>query len=141
MFTFPVPRTIPIGSYAVASCVYVLIDEGKSMSADMRVMWYLKRLGTIQMVDDELDCESTEQCKVVSFVPREPRDMNNDFDRSIFVMDAITRVYFLTPVNNMVYCLDMSPSNVSVVRSPTNHFTKTLISFLLQNIIVVFIFM
>lgn len=94
------------------------------MSADMRVMWYLKRLGTIQMVDDELDGESTEQCKVISFVPREPKDMDNDFDRSIFVMDAITRVYFLTPVNNMVYCLDMSPSNVSVVRSPTNNFIK-----------------
>jgi len=86
------------------------------MSADMRVMWYLKRLGTIQMVDEDLDVESPEQCKIMSFIPREENLDKDSFANSIFVMDALTRVYFLTAVYNMVYCLDMSPSNCSVVR-------------------------
>lgn len=107
---------LPVGSYAIASYVYVLIDKGRSMSADMRVMWYLKRLGTIQMVDDDLDDESPEQCKIMSFIPREKKVENDCFVNPIFVMDAFTRVYFLTAVYNMVYCLDMSPSNCSVVR-------------------------
>jgi len=113
-FTYAAP--LPVGSYALASCVYVLIDKGRSMSADMRVMWYLKRLGTIQMVDDDLDVESPEQCKIMSFIPREENLDKDGFANSIFVMDAFTRVYFLTAVYNMVYCLDMSPSNCSVVR-------------------------
>lgn len=209
---------VPSNSYSVASSVYVFIKKGLSMSTDMRVMWYLKRLGIIQVVDDkELDdvkpgdkelkdetpeqckveslkqckveshkqcktespkqckvesskqcitespkqckvesskqckaesskqyiaesfkqckaesskqckiespeqcskLKSTEQCKVMSFVPRDEHALEEDgFDAtSTFVMDAFTRVYFLTPVNNMVYCLDMSPSNCSVVR-------------------------
>uniref|UniRef100_A0A2S2NRV9 Protein SZT2 n=1 Tax=Schizaphis graminum TaxID=13262 RepID=A0A2S2NRV9_SCHGA len=111
-FTYAAP--LPVGSYALASCVYVLIDKGRSMSADMRVMWYLKRLGTIQMVDDDLDVESPEQCKIMSFIPREENLDKDGFANSIFVMDAYTRVYFLTAVYNMVYCLDMSPSNCSV---------------------------
>lgn len=86
------------------------------MSADMRVMWFLKRLGTVQMVDEDLDAESPEQCKIMSFIPRQENLMKNRFENSIFVMDALTRVYFLTAVYNMVYCLDMSPSNCSVVR-------------------------
>jgi len=110
------------GSYSVASSVYVLIEQGRSMSTDMRVMWYLKRLGIIQTLvendKEELDVESPKQCKVVSFVPRKEYTTKEDVSNaSVFVMDAFTRVYFLTPVNNMVYCLDMSPSNCSVVRS------------------------
>lgn len=114
--TLRYPTPLPVGSYALASCVYVLIDKGRSMSADMRVMWYLKRLGTIQMVDEDLDVESPEQCKIMSFIPREENLDKDGFANSIFVMDALTRVYFLTAVYNMVYCLDMSPSNCSVVR-------------------------
>lgn len=86
------------------------------MSADMRLMWYLKRLGTIQMVDEDLSHDSPEQCKVMSFIPREEVEDQNYSDNSVFVMDAFTRVFFLTAVYNMVYCLDMSPSNCSVVR-------------------------
>lgn len=86
------------------------------MSADMRVMWFLKRMGTIQMVDDDLVAESPEQCKIMSFIPRDKTLMKNRYENYIFVMDALTRVYFLTAVYSMVYCLDMSPSNCSVVR-------------------------
>lgn len=88
------------------------------MSADMRLMWYLKRLGTIQMVDEDLSHDSPEQCKVMSFIPREVENHNHS-DNSAFVMDAFTRVFFLTAVYNMVYCLDMSPSNCSVVSAFT----------------------
>lgn len=87
------------------------------MSADMRLMWYLKRLGTVQMVDDDLGFESPEQCRIMSFVPREGDVKKSSFENTTFVMDSLTRVYFLTALYNMVYCLDMSPSNCSVVRS------------------------
>jgi len=115
-----------LSSYSVAASVYVLIEQGRSMSADMRVMWYLKRLGVVQAVDDrKLDVESREKCKVVSFVPRQERATKEDVsDASVFVMDAFTRVYFLTHVNNMVYCLDMSPSNCSVV---SRHYIELLV--------------
>lgn len=86
------------------------------MSADMRVMWYLKRLGTVQTVDEESNFESPQQCKIMSFIPRDNNLNGDSHESSLFVMDAFTHVYFLTAVYNMVYCLDMSPSNISVVR-------------------------
>lgn len=122
MFTFDigVPRPLPLGPYVVASSVYVMINEGRSMDADMRLMWYLKRLGVEQMADEESqDIEMDEQCKIVSFLPRKERNnKKNSFQNTVFVMDTFTRVFFLTPVYNMVYCLDMSPSNCTVVIYP-----------------------
>lgn len=84
----------------------------------MRLMWYLKRLGTVQVIDEELqDIEKEEPCKVVSFISRKERNnKKTGFQNTTFVMDTFTRVYFMTPVYNMVYCLDMSPSNCTVVK-------------------------
>lgn len=117
VFTYDIPPRPPSAVAGVlASSVYVLIDEGQSMSADLRLMWYLKRLGTVQTVDDQLGVRSPELCRIMSFVPREGSEINDDtYDGSTFVMDVSTIVYFLTAVCNMVYCLDMSPSNCSVV--------------------------
>lgn len=109
-------RPLPVGPYAVASRVYVQIDKGSSMSPYLRLMWYLKRLGTIQTVDKDLEPDSPDKCKVISYEPRKENITNNNSTTSNFVMDALTNVYFLTPVYNMVYCLDMSPSNCTVVR-------------------------
>ncbi|XP_050434218.1 uncharacterized protein LOC126841666 isoform X2 [Adelges cooleyi] len=115
--------------YPVAASVYVLIDDEKLMGTDMRVMWFLKRLGCVLKVDvDQADQElSSELCKIVSFVPRDDANttaaaVTNRVDRSngpndnhrFFTMDSLTRVYYLTSVYTMVYCLDMSPSNCSV---------------------------
>lgn len=118
-FTFNIPPTLPPeGSYSIASSVYVLINEDRLMSADMRVMWYLKRLGTIQTIDKESNADSSEQCKIMSFIPREKDQTSNDNgnENNFFLMNSSTHVYFLTSIYNMVYCLDMSPSNCSVVR-------------------------
>lgn len=94
------------------------------MGADMRLMWYLKRLGTAQMIDDESqEIGMEEQCKIVSFIPRKERNnKRTPLQNTIFVMDTFTSVYFMTSVYNMVYCLDMSPSNCTVVRSFFNLF-------------------
>jgi len=116
VFTYDVPRPLSAGDYPTASRVYVLIDQGRLMSADLRVMWYLNRLGTVQTVDNDLGPESPDQCRIMSFVSTENDANTNDCENLNFVMDSSTRVYFLTALYNMVYCLDMSPSNCSVVK-------------------------
>ncbi|VVC33882.1 Hypothetical protein CINCED_3A021397 [Cinara cedri] len=115
-YEIPLIRAISLESYIIASSVYIMIDEGRTMDADRRLMWYLKRLGTVQMVDEKFeDIEMEEPCKIMSFIPRKERNNKKTSVKSTsFVMDTFTRVYFMTPVYNMVYCLDMSPSNCTV---------------------------